>query len=322
MNTYLVSGLGFASDIEFPELAHNRTADPVETIFGCASRLPDGFVAPRVEGEFYHHWHAVDGSPWLSFAKQEGGYLLRFADCCCFAIDKELSRVVCVPEPTCGEATIRHLFVDQIWPLMLAQRGSLVLHASAVRLQQHAIAFLGSSGSGKSTLASCFTQRGAQLLSDDFLLVEPLASGMLARGSYPGVRLWQDVEDTLFPSQAGRTLPVAEYTDKRRFDLAASETEPTQLVSPIKAVFLLTTPAASSARTELGVEQLSAHAAFPEVLRNAYVLDVQEAASSIAHFHRVAHFVRRTPLYWLSYPADLTQLPQVVDTIQTVVEAD
>src|SRR5207302_4822469 len=60
---------------------------------------------------------------------------------------------------------------------LLLQRGSLILHASAIALDGKSIAFCGDSGAGKSTLAAALCRSGWTFLSDDLSRIEPDASG-------------------------------------------------------------------------------------------------------------------------------------------------
>jgi hypothetical protein len=62
-------------------------------------------------------------------------------------------------------------------------RGFELLHASAVCLNDAAVAFAGPSGAGKTTLMSRLVVRGAGFLTDDALSLEPGANGLIA---YPG----------------------------------------------------------------------------------------------------------------------------------------
>lgn len=59
-----------------------------------------------------------------------------------------------------------------IFAILLHQRGYLVLHASAVVLNNRATAFMGHSGYGKSTIAATMNKQGYPFLTDDILAVK------------------------------------------------------------------------------------------------------------------------------------------------------
>ncbi|HCF25100.1 MULTISPECIES: hypothetical protein [unclassified Novosphingobium] len=67
-------------------------------------------------------------------------------------------------------------------PMLLWQRGGLLLHASGVELDGKAIAIAGPSGVGKSTLARALLERGGRLIGDDTLWLTDPANPALAAG--------------------------------------------------------------------------------------------------------------------------------------------
>ncbi|HKS96499.1 MAG TPA: hypothetical protein VJV74_10250, partial [Terriglobia bacterium] len=121
----------------------------------------------------------------------------------------------CRPRKAIPLDTVRHLFLDQVFPLLLSKRGRLVLHASAVLIPGGAIAFLGETGQGKSTLASSFSQRGFPFLTDDCLLLEEKGGQLVGIPSYPGLRLWPKTVAALFAEEPPVSR-VAHYTTKKR----------------------------------------------------------------------------------------------------------
>lgn len=73
--------------------------------------------------------------------------------------------------------------VGQALPLAAVLQGLEPFHASAVALGGRAVGFIGASHAGKTTLALALGMRGASLVTDDVLVVEPQDDVMLA---HPG----------------------------------------------------------------------------------------------------------------------------------------
>lgn len=63
------------------------------------------------------------------------------------------------------------------WLLLRQLEGRLAMHGSAVAKDGKAIIFLGRSGAGKSTLAAAMCLRGAELLADDAVAIDPGSQG-------------------------------------------------------------------------------------------------------------------------------------------------
>jgi hypothetical protein len=84
---------------------------------------------------------------------------------------------------------------------LLLQRGSLVLHASAVSRDGQAIALCGESGAGKSTLAAALCEAGWSFVSDDVSRVEPDAED--------GPLVWPDGRSLKLFEQSIETLALA-----------------------------------------------------------------------------------------------------------------
>ena len=155
---------------------------------------------------------------WALFYRVGGDYLVRFPDIADFAISHDGRTVTQVPVPGVGEATLQHLYRNQILPLALSRQGQFVFHGSAVEIDRVAVAFLGESGRGKSTLALSFARDGCGILTDDALFVSASEDGYCIAPGDRLVRLWPDSERAILGKAAHR-LPVPEYTTKNRFEV-------------------------------------------------------------------------------------------------------
>lgn len=194
-------------------------------------------------------WLTPSGSEWLTFADTDDGYLLTFSEHTQFVVSRDASRVTVRPSLVTPPATTRHLLLNQVLPLVLSRRGRLVLHASAVSWNGQVTAFIGRSGSGKSTMAAACAAAGAQVVTDDCLVVRRDDTGATARWlAVPcdaGIRLWPQTLDLLgWPHGSGTEM--AHYSDKRRVGALQAplqfETEPL----PLTRVVRLTRPGESS----------------------------------------------------------------------------
>jgi len=79
----------------------------------------------------------------------------------------EVQRYPTVPEPYLGFPLL-----GPVMGWVLHARGYLVLHASAVLCDGRSLVFLGDKGAGKSTTATAFLKAGAELLTDDLLVID------------------------------------------------------------------------------------------------------------------------------------------------------
>lgn len=101
--------------------------------------------------------------------------------------------VVVTPGPGAHPRWLRRLIVELVVPTWLLQRGSLVLHGSAVAYQGRAFGFLGFPGAGKSTLAAGLYLRGLSVVSDDILVIGLSEPRPVLRAGPPYIRLAADV---------------------------------------------------------------------------------------------------------------------------------
>lgn len=96
-------------------------------------------------------------------------------------------RVVVTPGPVWhGEMPVH--FFSTIASAILASRGHLPIHGSALDIGGRAVLLCGKSGAGKSTLTAHLIALGAKLISDDLSVLVPGENPALLAGR-PGIRL-------------------------------------------------------------------------------------------------------------------------------------
>jgi hypothetical protein len=308
MTDYKVCDLVLRSNIPLPELP------ATEGVPSCTFELVSLPSKEPQEVLWFHEWRLPDGRPWVFFGRRGSEYFLRFPELAEFRISGDGGTISCVPVVDGDEATIRHLLLDQVIPMMLSLKERLVLHAGAVATKAGAIAFLGRSGRGKSTLTAGFSRRGIPLVTDDCLLLRIDDEGYSAIPSYPGARLWDDVIPSLFEKEPAVTR-VATYNEKKRISLQEGQLRFCGDPIPLKNIYSLGLPEEASGSHSVLIRRLPPREAFMELVQHAYFLDFTDRGRLQEKFESIAGLSARYPVYRLAYRHDLSQLSAVQEAI-------
>ena len=255
----------------------------------------------------FHFWEA-QGDVIAQFHRNADGFLLRFIGRADFAVDFANETITCFPAPGVSATMIAALRHNQIAPLLLNHSGKLVLHAAAIVLNRQALAFCGNSGRGKSTLAASFARRGYPFLTDDGLHLEPAAAGYLAFPSLDSVRLRLDSESALFT----RSSSDSGSSPLEKALLPAGLTMPHQSCPvPLQAIYFMGEGTAE--KVEFG--RLAPGEALIELIRHAFILDVDDRARVRANFDRLADLSESVPVFTLDYPRRYDMLGDVIAAV-------
>jgi hypothetical protein len=318
---YRVCGLTVSCDSLLPEvssqgeLQEDAPADLHVRLQGSSAKLPQPTRWVMSDS-------LDDGRPWISCAKVEGGYLIRFHGLADFFADGSGREVVVCDSQTSLD-TLRHLFLDQVLPLVLNLRGQDALHATAVLTPRGVCAFVGSSGTGKSTLAGAFQLAGYPVLSDDCLVVRDEGQHIMATPAYPGLRLWEDTLEAV-RHEGGSASPVADYTSKVRLTVAGQGGEFFADPRPLVRIYALLRSADNNGCegiTTPAIEPLSRGAAFMKLTSSTFRLDLTDREMLVRQFHFLERVVSLVPVRRLHVPNALSCLPAVRDAILADVEA-
>ena len=178
-------------------------------------RRPDGAVNFRIEAssEGYRIWGPACGENVIS---SDG-------------------RRLCAAVGACGIRAWQRLLIAQVLPFAGVLRGLEVLHASAVVVDQGAIAFLGPSGSGKTSLALALCRRGAGFLTDDVLALERLNGELVGHPGAPVAAIDRAEADRLHRLDGAEEPEVLSVDSREQLARVALVAEPT----PLCALFFL-----------------------------------------------------------------------------------
>ncbi|MCX5721260.1 MAG: hypothetical protein NT179_04415 [Nitrospirae bacterium] len=321
---YQVSGITLGSDVPLLELAPTEGLNPAD---GWDIRVR--FLPESTQSLCPSSWFltmALPGEePWLSCADIEEqallggkpGYLLRLHDLADFLVDRQGTDVVALASHETPPETLHHILLNQVLPLVLNLRGQDALHATAVLTPQGICAFAGPAGVGKSTLAASFLLAGYPVISDDCLVLKEQEGRIVAVPGYPGLRLWDDVAQSL-SLDPGHLSSVAHYTAKHRLLLPnQSQAFPTEPL-PLTRLYILSPPEAPEARNKaaaISLRPFQPRHAFMELLSCLFRLDIRDKTMLARQFCFIERLVDQVPVKQLSIPQTVSALPAVRDAI-------
>jgi hypothetical protein len=245
-----------------------------------------------------------DGSAVLS-VRRLGGELNVWCEAAGTASIDALTGVIgCRPGPDLDawEDRVVNLFV----PVLLADRGELVVHGSAVSSSDGAIVVCGPSGRGKSTLAAVLGLAGGSVLAEDAVALTLGAGGPLVWPGPVGVRL---------DPVTARALDVPVARPARGKLLCAEPQRANQSEPAALAAIVLLEPRGGSAMT---IRRLRATEAVAQAFPNVFRLD---RASWQAAFDRTARLTGATACYTVRLPDDLTGLARHAEDLLAAITA-
>ena len=268
---------------------------------------------PFVSKPFYD-WDYRDGTKWAAFYCRASGVLLRFHDVADFELSPDGMSVRCAPVVGVSDATVEHLYLNQVLPLALSRIGKLVFHASAVEVCGGAVSFSAESGRGKSTLAAAFAADGAPFLADDGLVLEAEKDIYVVEPSHPSVRLWGDSQKQILGFRAP-AAPAESDTSKARLH-AGGVLPHCGESKPLLAAYFL---GDGSAET-IAFRRLTPAQALVEWAKSSFLLDIDDKAQIAGHFCRIVALADRVPAFALDYPRCFEHLQGVLEAVRMHVK--
>ena len=199
--------------------------------------------------------------------------------------------------------------IDQVIPRILGHNGYVVIHASSVEVEGRAIAIAGGTGLGKSTLAAGLHTSGYPLLGDDSLLLSSENDRVVGTPGYRGLRIWEDVAETLI-KQPARFEKMAHYSTKKRLIFHEYRVADKPVI-PVDAIFELA-PADSLKDNHISITALGGAETIMMLLKHAFIIDPVNTDKLARKFACIASIARlRRGIYRLQYPRDFNFLPAV-----------
>lgn len=189
--TYRIAGGRLQADIEVEDLSPFEVAHPRTGRLSAIEPPPATLGTSSVE-QAVHRGIVVDRERDVRCTWHDGFIGIDIEDVGLYVLDTARG-VIALPS-TFGAPPLpieRRALLSAPLSLMLASRGTFVLHASGVRLDGHALVFLGVSGAGKSTMARMLDNRFPVFsrIADDMLPTGFHASSAVAQPGFPQLKL-------------------------------------------------------------------------------------------------------------------------------------
>ena len=202
--------------------------------------------------------------------------------------------------------------------LGFAQRlmGRLCLHASAVVIDDVAVALCGPGSAGKSTTAGAFAAAGFGVLADDMTALREAGGDLLALPAADHLRVWAQSERILLGSTG--SLPTLTPTwDKLALQLERQGWTFRDTPARLGAVILL-------ARRENGagfprVERVAPAEAFIEIAANTYANYLLDARMRAEEFGSITRLLSAVPVLRATPSSDPSRISALVDVIAAAV---
>jgi hypothetical protein len=225
-----------------------------------------------------------------------------------FRVDRGGARVASRPLAGSGLSVLQNFLFAQTLSFALVYQDIEPLHATAVRIDDFAIGFLGDCGFGKSTLLASFVADGFQVLTDDLLVVDLSDDRAIARSGSGRIKLLPD-SASAFLGDVSRGVPLHPTTTKRSFPLDERHRHTGGL--PLECLFVLPRPVERDATASIELLPLSRAALMQELLKNSFIVEMLDRRRIAGQFSFAAQLASRIDGVRLRYPAGLHHLPSL-----------
>ncbi len=196
---------------------------------------------------------------------------------------------------------------------LLQQRGMFVLHASAVAVDNQAVAFLGWKGAGKSTTAATLYKRGHTMISDDIVAMDDSNIGApLVVPGFPIFKLMPEAAETVLGDNPDDLLEICAGVEKR---FRPSSDNFLQSSASLRAIYAL------DEGTHLRAELLKPQEAISTLIANTYLArygnQLLQNSHAMTNLRQCSNIVNHIPVYRLERPKSFHLLKDLAELIES-----
>lgn len=221
-------------------------------------------------------------------------------------------RIEIEPYPDVPESYLAFPILGPIMGWMIDRMGKFVMHASAVAFEGRGVAFLGDKMAGKSTTAAAFLRDGAELMTDDLLVLDIAEDrDPMVMPAFAQLKL-SDESAAAVHVPGSEALPlVYDGFAKRQHRLAGMHED------RVAADLLLVLKRCSG---DPAIRVLDEAAGFVAATRFSYHVRFgaapYDADTRARHFRQGIALARKATIAELAVPDDMQRLPEVVETVR------
>ncbi len=238
----------------------------------------------------------------------DGSVYIRFFDRLRFWVSKNGRLIFHEKIPSKQNAAAPHvppiIFLQtNVLSFSLIKLGYEAFHASAVKFEDKAVAFLGESGYGKSTLAACFFREKFDLLTDDIFAIQKRSGSFWTPPGVPQIKLWPTPAKKFLKHivPAGKMSPIAK---KLIFRLKPGDMSRKSIRVGLIYVLWPRFKTGGSIR----IKNLKPKDSVIALIKSSHNLVLQDSARLQQQLRFTSKLVQRIPIRAVSYPMDLKKI--------------
>jgi hypothetical protein len=291
MHNYTAHGLIISSQINFPELIECSGKSGINIKYGEFDYSSEEVLE---EGVFRiaSHYILTENSVYL---------IWNHINICQIHKGQE---IIVNSQTGIDETFLRALILGPALGILLHQRGRLVLHASAVNINDTAVAFMGHNGAGKSTTTFSFMNNGHPLISNDILSIDFRNGLPVVYPGLPRIKLWP--ESLELSRKNMRSFPIHPESRKRSCFVDNFYNRDIYL----KHIYVIK----NSEKTFL--EELKPQDALLELIRNSYCANIFQNSDQATNLKEYAKIVKNVSIKQLNIKRSLDKIPEMVNLVE------
>lgn len=215
------------------------------------------------------------------------------------------------------EYMVEICLIGNVLAYWMERRGISAIHASAVVVDNYAVAFIAGTSRGKTTTACGFLTAGYPLLTDDILPVVEVSGVVMARASFPQMKLLPE-QVAFLGGDPRKFKKVHPLFEKLMVPIGSGIGNYHEEAVPLGGIYLLDR---SEDTVNPEVLPVSRADALVELVRHSFAAELMDAVDrGPSRFKRLAAIARTVPVRRLLISAGYDQLEEVRLTVMEVMK--